>query len=382
MKSKLYYLLVLSYICVVGMILYINGVFTGKIEDRVNLIINLIFLLVIGIMFCISVVSFLRVNNLAATLEIAAESIDKLYNEKRKCLWSDYANKKEVFGEYELDSAFYKYQKKMRNFQTKHGVTQVVDLEDYINEDLVDKVGMTYYNSTVSGAMTGLGILGTFLGLAIGLASFNAEDIYTISDNIGPLLGGMKVAFHTSVYGIFFSLLFTVVHRCVMSNAYEKLDMFLSCYRECVEPPLSTADENMKAMLLYQANLANSMKELTLLMKGQSEVQIKGVEEIVNQFTDRMEKALATDFTKLGSVLNKACQEQVIYAENYKKMEQTAQTLLQSNRELQKTLENTMDRQVQLEKDLKIQGQRIEETSNLINEEISNQLFTLNRMNM
>jgi len=117
-------------------------------------------------------------------------------------------------------------------------------------------------------------------------------------------------------------------------------------------------------------------------MKGQSEVQIKGVEEIVNQFTDRMEKALATDFTKLGSVLNKACQEQVIYAENYKKMEQTAQTLLQSNRELQKTLENTMDRQVQLEKDLKIQGQRIEETSNLINEEISNQLFTLNRMNM
>ena len=86
MKSKLYYLLVLSYICVVGMILYINGIFTGKIEDRVNLIINLIFLLVIGIMFCISVVSFLRVNNLAATLEIAAESIDKLYNEKRKCL--------------------------------------------------------------------------------------------------------------------------------------------------------------------------------------------------------------------------------------------------------------------------------------------------------
>ena len=380
MKSRMYYLLVLSYIAVVGIILYINGVFTGDIPDRANLVINLVFLLIIGVIFCISIVSFVKVNNLAVVLEAATEDIAREYQEKRKNLWEEYSNKKKIFGDPDIDEPFSRYLKKMRNFRTKYGVTQVVDLEDYINEELVDQVGMTYFNSTVSGTMTGLGILGTFLGLAMGLGSFDGTDIYTISDNIGPLLAGMKVAFHTSVYGIFFSLVFTYVHRCVMSCAYEKLDEFLEVYRECVEPPITTSDENMKAMLLYQANLANSMKELTAIMKGQADNQIKGVEVIVDQFVNRMEKALCTDFTKLGNSLTKASQDQMLYAENYKKMEQTTLALLKANNDLQKAIETTMDRQEKLEKELKNQRERVEETCNMINEEISNQLFTLNRM--
>ncbi len=380
MKNRMYYLLVLCYVAVVGIILYINGVFTGNIPDRANLVINLVFLLIIGVIFCISIVSFVKVNNLAVVLEAATEDIAREYQEKRKNLWEEYSNKKKIFGDPDIDEPFSRYLKKMRNFRTKSGVTQVVDLEDYINEELVDQVGMTYFNSTVSGTMTGLGILGTFLGLAMGLGSFDGTDIYTISDNIGPLLAGMKVAFHTSVYGIFFSLVFTYVHRCVMSCAYEKLDEFLEVYRECVEPPITTSDENMKAMLLYQANLANSMKELTAIMKGQADNQIKGVEVIVDQFVNRMEKALCTDFTKLGNSLTKASQDQMLYAENYKKMEQTTLALLKANNDLQKAIETTMDRQEKLEKELKNQRERVEETCNMINEEISNQLFTLNRM--
>ena len=380
MKNRMYYLLVLCYVAVVGIILYINGVFTGNIPDRANMVINLVFLLIIGVIFCISIVSFVKVNNLAVVLEAATEDIAREYQEKRKNLWEEYSNKKKIFGDPDIDEPFSRYLKKMRNFRTKSGVTQVVDLEDYINEELVDQVGMTYFNSTVSGTMTGLGILGTFLGLAMGLGSFDGTDIYTISDNIGPLLAGMKVAFHTSVYGIFFSLVFTYVHRCVMSCAYEKLDEFLEVYKECVEPPITTSDENMKAMLLYQANLANSMKELTAIMKGQADNQIKGVEVIVDQFVNHMEKALCTDFTKLGNSLTKASQDQMLYAENYKKMEQTTLALLKANNDLQKAIETTMDRQEKLEKELKNQRERVEETCNMINEEISNQLFTLNRM--
>jgi len=380
MKNRMYYLLVLCYIAVVGIILYINGVFTGNIPDRANLIINLVFLLIIGVIFCISIVSFVKVNNLAAVLEAATEDIDREFIEKRRNLWEDYSAKKKIFGDPDIDEPFGRYLAKMRNFKTKYGVTQVVDLEDYINEELVDRVGMTYFNSTVAGTMTGLGILGTFLGLAMGLGSFDGTDIYTISDNIGPLLAGMKVAFHTSVYGIFFSLIFTYVHRGVMSCAYEKLYAFLEAYKECVEPPITTSDENMKAMLLYQANLANSMKELTELMKGQADNQIRGVEIIVDQFVNRMEKALCTDFAKLGNSLTKASNDQMLYAENYKKMEQTTLALLKANNDLQKAVETTMDRQEKLEKELRNQRERVDETCNRINEEISNQLFTLSRM--
>ena len=165
-----------------------------------------------------------------------------------------------------------------------------------------------------------------------------------------------------------------------MSCAYEAMELFLETYKECVEPPICTSDENTKAMLLYQANLANSMKELTALMKGQADNQIQGVEIIVDQFVNRMEKALCTDFAKLGNSLTKAGNDQMIYAENYKKMEQTTLALLKANNDLQKAIETTMDRQEKLEKELRNQRERVDETCNRINEEISNQLFTLNRM--
>ena len=97
----------------------------------------------------------------------------------------------------------------MEEHINKMFASQVLQGDEYINEDLLDRVGMNYFNSGISGTLTGLGILGTFLGLSMGLSSFSGENIYTISDNVGPLLSGMKVAFHTSVYGIFFSIILT-----------------------------------------------------------------------------------------------------------------------------------------------------------------------------
>jgi len=54
--------------------------------------------------------------------------------------------------------------------------------------------------------------------------------------------------------------------------------------------------------------------------------------------------------------------------------------LLKANNDLQKAVETTMDRQEKLEKELRNQRERVDETCNRINEEISNQLFTLSRM--
>ena len=101
-----------------------------------------------------------------------------------------------------------------------------------------------------------------------GLGSFNGNDIYTISDNVGPLLSGMKVAFHTSVYGIFFSLVFNFVYRSLMADAYGKMDGFLAAFRQCVLPQPVSERENSASMLVYQAGMADSMKKIMELLKG------------------------------------------------------------------------------------------------------------------
>lgn len=51
MKNKLYYLLAVLYVLMFGFILYINGIFTEAEISVSNLVINIGFLLVIGVLF-------------------------------------------------------------------------------------------------------------------------------------------------------------------------------------------------------------------------------------------------------------------------------------------------------------------------------------------
>lgn len=380
MKNKSYRVLFIFYLLTVAFILYINGVFTGEMSSLSNLIINVVFLAVIGILFLVSVISFSRLNYCTEALSRVTDDIYRAYDNDNRELWEKYKNMKKVFDNDVLDEAFYLYKKRMKSFETKRGLSKVCDIEDYINEDLVDQVGMNYYNSAISGTMTGLGILGTFIGLSIGLGSFNGNDIYTITDNVGPLLEGMKVAFHTSVYGIFFSLIFTFVYRAVMSDAYEKVDEFLAAYRECVEPVVVPTDDNIKAMLLYQANMNTSLKKMTELMQGNALEQTEAVGAIVDKFMAKMEETMNADFTRMGKNLQKACEAQEVYAENYKTMAETSQVLLNASLTLQKTLEQTMERQEAMMQEMKDQEQRITTMCDTITDEIRAQLYTLDKV--
>ncbi len=376
MKNRMYFMLLPVYLFVVGFVLVVNGVFTGQVTSVSNLVINLAFLVLIGILFLISFSSFFRLNRLTDKLLDEADKIYKAYDGGDHKLWETYRTKSKVFEDDVLDEAFYRYQKKMNSFQTRHGLMGRCEIEDYLNEDMLNQVGMNYYNSAISGTMTGLGILGTFIGLSIGLGSFNGNDIYTISDNVGPLLDGMKVAFHTSVYGILFSLVFQFAYRSLMADAYDKLQEFLAAFRECVEPMVNNTDDNTKAMLVYQANMANSMKQMTELLKGEAREQAESLDKMVQRFTAQMEQNLGADFDKLAMTLQKACKAQEVYADNYRTMAETTRELLQTNSSLQKALEETLDRQEAMARQLKEQSERIDATCDTINEEISNQLYT------
>lgn len=381
MKNKLYYVLFLVYAVVVAFILYINGVFTGEETSMVNLLINVGFLIIIGILFLISSVSFGRLNR--CTDELVAVSLrmqDECKDANGKNLWPEYQDRRDVFKDEELNNAFVKYRLRMKNYKTKRGYVGTCDIDEYINEDLIDRVGMNYYNSSIAGTMTGLGILGTFLGLSMGLGSFNGNDIYTISDNVGPLLSGMKVAFHTSVYGIFFSLVFTYVYRSIMSDAYEKLENFQNAFKQFAQPQVATEDENSAAMVIYQASIANAMKQMLELLKGNAMEQTVGVERIVNQFTEQMTNAMGVNFQKLGNTLRTATEVQMGAADNTKELIDAATALVEVNRNMQDVLGGVLERQERFAKELAEQKATLAATCNEMTDEISNQLYAFEQM--
>lgn len=81
MKSRLYYVLYFLYAVVVAFVLYLNGVFTGEWSSYTNLVINLVFLVIIGILFVISSVSFGRLNRVTYELEDVRLRLQKEYKE-------------------------------------------------------------------------------------------------------------------------------------------------------------------------------------------------------------------------------------------------------------------------------------------------------------
>ena len=72
MKNRSYYILFVVYAIVVAFVLYVNGVFTGEQSSLVNLAINIGFLIVIGVLFLISAVSFGRLNSVTDELSAFA----------------------------------------------------------------------------------------------------------------------------------------------------------------------------------------------------------------------------------------------------------------------------------------------------------------------
>lgn len=381
MKSKLYYVLYFLYAIVVVFVLYLNGVFTGEEISLVNLSINIGFLVIIGILFFISSISFGRLNSVTYELEDATLRLQKEYKEANgKNLWGNYRNNDKVFEEEVLQDAFDKYRLRVKGTKTKRGSASACDLGEYINEDLLDKVGMTFFNSGIAGTLTGLGILGTFLGLSMGLGAFSGDDIFTISDNVGSLLSGMKVAFHTSVYGILFSLVFNIAYRSIMSDAYETLDEFLSVFRQTTQPYTAKDDESAATMLVYQAGMANSLKQMLEIMKGNAAEQTAGVERIVDKFTGQMQNALDTDFKKLGNALKSAGESQAASAANAADMIEAVTALVEVNRNVQDALAKVMERQELFAKQIEEQGKMLADTCSDMSDEISSQLYTFGQM--
>lgn len=381
MKNKLYYVLIPVYVLTVAFILYINGVLSGNAVSVVNLVINVGTLLVIGVLFAISIMSFVKLNRCTDELVSKTKQLQEEYKQAGgKNLWGEYQNRKDTFEDPELNGAFVKYLLRMKKYQTKQGYKEVCDIDEYINEDLLDRVGKNYYNSGIAGTLTGLGILGTFLGLSMGLASFSGNDIFTISDNVGPLLEGMKVAFHTSVYGIFFSLIFSFVYKSIMSDAYDKLENFQNAFRQFVAPIAESEDGSVAAMVIYQASMANAMKQILEHLKGNAKEQTDGVERIVNQFLEQMSGTMGEDFEKLGNALKKAADAQTTAVHNSKELLETVETLVVVNRGLQEVMNGMLERQDQFAKELEAQKKELSVACGQMSDEITNQLYAFEQM--
>ncbi len=177
------------------------------------------------------------------------------------------------------------------------------DIVDYINEDAID----TYVHMTlldmVSDFLTSLGILGTFIGLVIGLRGFDPSGYEQMTDSIAPLIDGIKVAFVTSIYGIALSLPFSLNLHSEISGMEHRLEEFIDAYYLYVRPSHEVdSAAKMLAQRKDQEELANQLTQIFVDQLSQTYEQTitpaftqmtDAVHQIVNTFTAQQEDAVA-----------------------------------------------------------------------------------------
>jgi hypothetical protein len=106
------------------------------------------------------------------------------------------------------------------------------------------------HHRNFKGEIVGLGILGTFFGIFIGLQTFDPR---SIQESIPPLLDGLKTAFLTSIAGMGISMLLTVFQTIVRTRAALRAD-----------DPLQALVQDLLAATL-KANQDSSANQTALL---------------------------------------------------------------------------------------------------------------------
>jgi len=320
-------LLLITYIAMAAVFVYLNFFTASQAGDLTNIIVNLVmFILVAVILLSSCARGLLPASSMTADLILVTARIENDARNSHRFLWETYReNKEELFTSNILRRQYQDYRFELERIIHTDKTYYKCDIEDYIGMDLVDSVIHRERLNQVAGVMTGLGILGTFIGLSLGLQSFNTGTTAEITNSIEPLMGGIKVAFHTSIYGMVFSLVFNYVYKRRLDDAENAVRDFLSAYRKYVMPDTATDGFNRlmelqrqqtDAILGISDTLANQLaKGLKELLEPQFEHfdhtiesfakmatrnQMNQLARVVDAFLEEMNRSLGESFSKLS----------------------------------------------------------------------------------
>lgn len=89
-----------------------------------------------------------------------------------------------------------------------------LDAEDIFTDDqFAPGLSSNRIFQALPGILTGLGVLGTFVGLQLGIGGLDLHDLKKLETSIVPLIQGCAVAFSTSVWGVGASLVFSFLEK-------------------------------------------------------------------------------------------------------------------------------------------------------------------------
>ena len=357
----------LPVVLIIMIYFFIRVDYLGQPKGSFNRLANGIMVLIVTAVLLYSYfVNFKRIKEITKQLNDAVKTIKADHDTSSGYLWEQYKDQdaSRLFKDPDLLAAYSSYQTEKKRLEQNYLSYHVCKIEDYINQELIEALADKNLMNIIPGILTGLGILGTFIGLTHGLQFFSTKTADEMMESIAPLMEGIKVAFHTSIYGMASSLAFNCVYKNTMEEAYDSLDDFQDIFTKYVSPDnesngisqliysqhkqadavadsivssVRSINENIEKIVsiqkLQQDEIArlpqeiggaigrglgeviipqfqNANHSLETFAENINAIQMSGMGNLVNSFVSQMNDSLAGRFTELSDVINQTSELQ------------------------------------------------------------------------
>lgn len=172
-----------------------------------------------------------------------------------------------------------------------------------------------------------LGILGTFIAIALSMPDFTVKDIGALDKEISVLLSGIGTAFYASIYGILLSLIWTYFEKRGMAKADRQILELEKLYGIRVWKESELIKHQHMQSEFKDQQIVDTLKEAFNIdfVKELNEQYIKNFSTIINDTT--------VNFTKVTVHLQEVASElkDVLEEIEYKKESVKASALIEKN---------------------------------------------------
>ena len=204
----------------------------------------------------------------------------------------------------------------------------------------------------IPGAMTTIGVIGTFVGIFVGLVDFNVEDI---DSSVPALLSGLKIAFATSIAGMIAAISFRLFEhfgrllfgsRPARAGSHDALTL-LARLNDLIEDQNRSIGGDGDSSLLTTLKLTRSealdsaRKQLEAFESFAESMKdsatgaiVEALEQVIRDFNQRINEQFGENFAQLNQAVAALNTWQQNYKEQVERNEEKLGRLIESISEI------------------------------------------------
>lgn len=205
-----------------------------------------VFVIIQGILMLVGYIfGIMRVSRYSRSFQIARAIIHQTKKEiQADDMWVAISRNDNLFDLDVLDNEFKNYKNLVADRKKKSN--QIMpDIEDTFNEDVISIKTWRSTVSQVPETLTGVGILGTFVGLLIGIGGIGLSSVAAAMSGLKILIDGIGVAFYTSIVGLILSICFNLTYKYFWNVLLKDMFLFIDDFHKDV---IATEDSQLKEL--------------------------------------------------------------------------------------------------------------------------------------